>query len=99
MRKELENLKYSNDALLDRSHEIKMELDSLNAHAELLTGQNRDLQHELDSFVETDEVVRRNLDRKDKVYQIRSKVDEVIKKSMIDLNAKSPCRIRSPVQT
>ena len=49
--------------------------------------------------METDEVVRRNLDRKDKVYQIRSKVDEVIKKSMYDLNAKSPSRVRSPVQT
>lgn len=85
--------------MLDRNHELKVELDSLNNHADLLTSQNRELQHELDSFVETDEVVRRNLDRKDKVYHIRSKVDEVIKKSMYDLSSKSPCRIRSPVQT
>merc|ERR1711935_369396 len=30
---------------------------------------------ELDSFVETDDIVRRNLDRKEKVYQIRSTID------------------------
>ena len=40
-------------------------------------------------------MVRRNLDRKDKVYNIRSKVDEVIKKSMVDLQSKSPSRLRT----
>jgi hypothetical protein len=39
-------------------------------------------------------MVKRNLDRKDKVVQIRSKVDEVIKKSMYDLASKSPPRKR-----
>lgn len=42
--------------------------------------------------METDEIVKRNLDRKDKVFQIRSKVDEVIKKSMIEVIEKSPSR-------
>jgi cell division protein FtsB len=71
LRKDLENVRYSNDALLDRNHDLKLELESLNQHSELLTSQNRELQRELDSFVETDDVVRRNLDRKDKVVQIR----------------------------
>jgi len=61
-------VRYSNDAMLDRNQELKVELESLNSHSELLSTQNRDLQKELDNFVETDEVVRRNLDRKDKVY-------------------------------
>jgi hypothetical protein len=46
----------------------------------------------LDNFVETDEIVKRNLDRKDKVNLIRSKVDEVIKKSVVDLVSKSPSK-------
>lgn len=60
-------MRYSNDALLDRNHDLKLELESLNGHAELLTAQNRELQRELDQFVETDDIVRRNLDRKEKV--------------------------------
>jgi hypothetical protein len=71
--------------MLDRNHDLKEELESLNSHAVLLAEQNRELQKELDNFVETDDIVRRNLDRKDKVYMIRAKVDEVIKKSANDL--------------
>ncbi len=98
LRKDLENVRYSNDALLDRNHDLKLELESLNQHAELLTAQNRELQRELDSFVETDDVVRRNLDRKEKVVQIRQQVDEVIHKSIVDLQQRSPRRNRSPVK-
>lgn len=94
LRKDLDSVRYSNDALLDRNHELKEELDSLQSHADLLTSQNRELQRELDEFIETDEVVRRNLDRKDKVYMIRTKVDDVIKKSVVDLISKSPRRNR-----
>jgi predicted transglutaminase-like protease len=57
----------------------------------LLTQQNKDLQRELDSFVETDDIVRRNLDRKEKVYQIRNKVDSAILESASIAN-----RTRSP---
>lgn len=78
MRKDLEGVRYSNDALLDRNHDLKLELESLGQHSELLTSQNRELQRELDQFVETDDIVRRNLDRKDKVIQIRQQVDDVI---------------------
>lgn len=65
--KDLDGVRYSNDALMDRNHDLKLELESLNQHADLLTSQNRELQRELDSFVETDDIVRRNLDRKEKV--------------------------------
>ena len=96
----MDGVRYGNDALLDRNHELKEELASLTQHTDLLTQQNRELQKELDSFVETDDIVRKNLDRKDKVYMIRSKVDEVIKKSYHDLQSKSPTRnrMRSPLQ-
>ena len=38
LRKDLDGVRYSNDALMDRNHDLKQELDSLNNHAELLTG-------------------------------------------------------------
>jgi hypothetical protein len=56
------------------------------------------LQGELENFVVTDDIVRSNLDRKEKVHYIRSKVDDVIKKSMADLNSKSPQRARGKVE-
>jgi hypothetical protein len=37
LRKDLEGVRYSNDVLLDRNHDLKMELESLNLHADLLT--------------------------------------------------------------
>jgi chromosome segregation ATPase len=78
MRKELEGARYSNSALLDNNSNLQVEIDSLNNHIRVITIQNEELTRELDQFVETDDIVRRNLDRKDKVYQIRSKVDNAI---------------------
>ena len=66
---------------MDRNLDLKSEYEALQKHSLLLTLQNKDLQRELDSFVETDDIVRRNLDRKEKVYQIRSKVDNAILES------------------
>ena len=37
LRKDLDGVRYSNDALLDRNHDLKQELESLNGHCELLT--------------------------------------------------------------
>jgi cell division protein FtsB len=36
LKKDLESVRYSNDALLDRNHDLKMELESLNQHSDLL---------------------------------------------------------------
>lgn len=50
---------------------------------------------ELEKFIETDEVVRRTLNRKAKVEDIRHKVDEAILKSMLEVqNRRSPERQR-----
>ncbi len=58
------------------------------------------MQRELDQFVETDDIVRRNLDRKDHVHQIRSKVDTAISHSqnLIVPGAKSPYGEYSPAR-
>ena len=68
---EMEGMRYSNEALVERNYDLRQELESLNRHQRLLAEQNNELQRELDGFIETDEIVKRNLDRKDKVQQIR----------------------------
>jgi hypothetical protein len=40
---------------------------------------------ELEKFIEADETIRRTLNRKGKVDEIRHKVDEAIMKSMMEL--------------
>lgn len=50
-----------------------------------LNNQNYCLQKELEDFVEADEAVKRNLDRKYKVENIRSRVDDVIKRSQLEV--------------
>ena len=51
-----------------------------------LNQQNYCLQKELEEFIEADDHVRRNLDRKSKVDTIRWKVDEVIKRSQEEVS-------------
>jgi hypothetical protein len=47
----------------------------------------------LEKFIETDDVVRRTLNRKAKVEDIRHKVDEAILRSMVEVqNRRSPDR-------
>lgn len=91
---DLEAVNYSNQALMDRNLDLKSEFEALQKHVVILTQQNRDLQRELDSFVETDDIVRRNLDRKEKVNEIRTKVDYAIHNSInnYSMNNKSPMK-------
>lgn len=96
---DLEAVNYSNQALMDRNLDLKAEYEALQKHSLLLTQQNKDLQRELDSFVETDDIVRRNLDRKEKVSQIRYKADHVVHDSSVMVaRSRSPLRGGSPLR-
>ena len=79
---------------MDRNLDLKSEYEALQKHSLLLTQQNKDLQRELDSFVETDDIVRRNLDRKEKVTQIRSRADA----GYVETRSRSPLRGGSPLR-
>lgn len=54
-RKEIDDVRFSNSSMLDRNDDIKQEIEALQKHVNLLEGQNRDLNVELERFVETDE--------------------------------------------
>jgi len=90
--------------LLEEKIQTSEEVDALKRHAELLEGQNLELHNELDQFVRTDEVVRKDLDRKPIVDYIKNRNNAELQQSITRLrDSKSPKRstirseyIRSP---
>ena len=84
-RKEQENLRFSNNNVLERNGDLKSELDALNSHCNVLQGQNRDLNVELERFVQTDEQIRTTLNRRDRVTTLREKGESEIKRSAHDV--------------
>lgn len=91
-RKEQDNLRFSNNNILERNGDLKSELDALNSHCNVLQGQNRDLNVELERFVQTDEQIRATLNRRERVVNLREKTDTEIKKSQYELDRSSPAR-------
>lgn len=93
-RKEQDNLRFSNNNILERNQDLKSELDALNSHCNVLQGQNRDLNVELERFVQTDEQIRATLNRRERVVNLREKTDTEIKKSQYEVDRASPQRQR-----
>ena len=71
-RKDLDNVRYGNNAMMDRNADIKAEIDALNNHIRVLEDQNRNLNGELERFVETDEAIRSTLNRRERVNHVRT---------------------------
>lgn len=82
---DLEALKAQNGKNGEDQFEMQQEVEALNKHMNLLNQQNYELSVELEKFIEADEVVRRGLNRRDKVEQIRGKVDDAIRKSQAEV--------------
>ena len=91
-RKEQENIRFSNNNLLDRNQDTKAEIDALNAHCNVLGGQNKDLNLELERFVQTDEQIRATLNRRDHVLALREAGHAEIVRSQLDVDRHSPLR-------
>eukprot|EP00826_Nyctotherus_ovalis_P017670 TRINITY_DN1521_c0_g1_i34.p1 TRINITY_DN1521_c0_g1~~TRINITY_DN1521_c0_g1_i34.p1 ORF type:complete len:317 (-),score=88.60 TRINITY_DN1521_c0_g1_i34:153-1103(-) len=98
----LERVKDSHGQLLGDRVQLDDELNALRQHAEVLETQNMSLHNELERFVDTDTVVRRELDRKPIVDYIKAKNNESLQQSIIKVrNSQSPVRrspYRSPVK-
>lgn len=91
-RKEQENLRFSNNNMMDRNQDLKSEIDAMQSHCNVLQGQNKDLNVELERFVQTDEQIRATLNRRDRVMDLRTKTEHEIQKSQYDLDRTSPMR-------
>ena len=79
---EIDHFKNVNGKQIEDQYELKNEVEALKRHVALLNQQNFELSTELEKFIETDETIRRTLNRKGKVEEIRYKVDEAIMRSM-----------------
>lgn len=98
MRKDLDSQKFSNSQMRDNNIELLNEKDALEKHAQVLQIQNEDITRELDKFCETDEMVRSQLDRRGRVFGLRSKNETELKQSYYrveEVRSRSPQR-RSP---
>jgi hypothetical protein len=93
-RKEQDNLRFSNNNILERNNDIKSEIEALGSHCNVLQGQNKDLNVELERFVMTDEQIRATLNRRERVVNLRERTDTEIKKSQYEVDRASPERRR-----
>jgi hypothetical protein len=64
----------------------------LEHHCNVLTGQNRELNIELERFVQTDEQIRQTLNRRDRVEHLRHKTEDELRSSIKNLERSSPRR-------
>lgn len=71
IRKENDDVKFSNAGLSDRNAGLRVEIAALQQHISILEQQNRDLNKELEVFVQTDEQIRTNLNRRDRVETLK----------------------------
>jgi peptidoglycan hydrolase CwlO-like protein len=93
-RKEQDNLRFSNNNLMERNSDLKAEIDAVQSHCNVLQGQNKDLNIELERFVQTDEQIRATLNRRDRVMDLRAKTEGEIQRSYIEVERSSPVRRR-----
>ena len=95
MRKDLDASKYQNSQMRDNNIDLLNEKDALEKHAAVLQQQNDEISRELDKFCETDEYVRSQLDRRGRVFGLRSKNEQELKQSYYrieEVRSKSPQR-------
>ena len=57
-RRQLDEVHLNNDEEFEKNSELNMEVQELLRHSEVLSGQNKELQFELENFILTDEVVK-----------------------------------------
>jgi len=91
-RRELDDVRFSNQSMNERNRDLTGEVEALQQHIRVLDGQNRDLNGELDQFVQTDEQIRSTLNRRDRVVDLRLRVDGQLQQSYKELERSSPAR-------
>ena len=93
MRRDLEASRGENSRLRGSNVDQLSEKEALEKHAAVLNDQNNGLNGELDKFIETDEMVRGQLDRRGRVTGMRSNNEYNLQKSYAHVE---DARSRSP---
>ena len=81
VRREVESLRVTQSQNRTDNGDLLAERDALEKHAGCLQGQNADLAQELERFVQTDEVLRTQLDRRGRVHGLQSKNQDELRQS------------------
>jgi hypothetical protein len=71
------------------------EKDALERHSRILLGQNDDLTKELERFVNTDEVLRQQLDRRGRVFQMQERNNRELgfsSSKVVEARSRSPAK-------
>eukprot|EP00831_Metopus_contortus_P001478 TRINITY_DN1052_c0_g1_i1.p1 TRINITY_DN1052_c0_g1~~TRINITY_DN1052_c0_g1_i1.p1 ORF type:complete len:570 (-),score=136.84 TRINITY_DN1052_c0_g1_i1:11-1525(-) len=99
--RELETAKSVQSSVTEDQIQLSQELSAVRDHADVLEHQNYQLHRELDQFADTNEKVRRELDRKDRVDYLRNKNDSEYQQSMSRVLTASPGKSpsKSPYHT
>jgi len=99
MRGELDACKSANACSIDGNSNLQGQIASLNNHIKVVSGQNAALTTELNSFVQANEALRLQLDRKARVHEIRSINEEKIMMSTHNIHrSRSPIRGPHPLE-
>jgi chromosome segregation ATPase len=72
-KKDIEHLSYTNQNMRTDLNDYLAEKEAMDRHSRILLGQNDDLTKELERFVNTDEVLRQQLDRRGRVIDMQDK--------------------------
>lgn len=95
MKKDIENQQYVNTNMRSDLNDYLAEKEALERHSRILLGQNDDLTKELERFVNTDEMLRQQLDRRGRVYTMQEKNNRELQYSnakVQDVKSRSPQR-------
>ncbi len=95
IRREVESLRITSQQNRTDNGDLLAEREALEKHAQCLQGQNADLAGELERFVQTDEVLRDQLDRRGRVQGIQCKNQDELRHSYYRVDQ---ARSRSPAK-
>lgn len=95
VRKDIEAQTYTNANMRQDLGDFTAEKEAMERHSRILLGQNDDLTKELERFVNTDEVLRNQLDRRGRVFTMQDRNNAEIGMStskIYEARARSPLR-------
>eukprot|EP00347_Sterkiella_histriomuscorum_P012525 403368242 len=92
--RENQELRRNKARLDDDQIDLRDQINAMNKHCDLLAKQNDELAQELQLMVETDELVRERLNRRERVLQIRNHNEDQLLRSRVQME-----RSKSPTNT
>jgi len=91
-KRELNLVKDTHEGILEDKIQKEMELNAIKDHVNVLESQNMTLSRELDKVVESDDKIKQDLDRKNRISYIKEKNENELQRSAEKVRMASPDR-------